>query len=62
MVKLRLPTCTLQRVRRFNLSEFYSSEYSNNYATQLKGEKVMPAWISNFEKVTINGTEGGNRA
>lgn len=39
-----------------------SSEYRQNFATAPKGERVTPNWISNFEKVTIGGSNGGNRA
>lgn len=38
-----------------------SSEYRGNFSTAPKGERVMPVWISNFEKVTIGGKDG-NRA
>jgi hypothetical protein len=41
---------------------FNSSEYRQNFATAPKGERVTPNWISNFEKVTIGGSNGGNRA
>lgn len=34
------------------------SEYRQNFSTAPKGDRVMPVWISNFEKVTINGAEG----
>jgi hypothetical protein len=33
-----------------------SSEYRNNFKT-LKGERPAPAWITNFEKVTMNGAD-----
>lgn len=32
-----------------------SSEYRNNFSEGVKGVRVTPAWISNFEKVTIDG-------
>jgi len=38
-----------------------NSEYRGNFSTAPKGERVMPVWISNFEKVTIGGADG-NRA
>lgn len=34
------------------------SEYRNNYSTAPKGDRVMPVWISKFEKVTIGGKDG----
>jgi hypothetical protein len=33
----------------------FSSEYRGNFGTGMKGERAAPAWIANFEKVTIDG-------
>ena len=33
--------------------DFYSSEYNTNFAKSMKGERAPPAWLSDFEKVTI---------
>ena len=35
------------------LIHFYSSEYNTNFAKSMKGERAPPAWLSDFEKVTI---------
>jgi len=30
-----------------------NSEYRTNFAKSMKGERAPPAWLSDFEKVTI---------
>jgi len=30
-----------------------NSEYNTNFAKSMKGERAPPAWLSDFEKVTI---------
>ncbi len=31
----------------------YSSEYRTNFAKTMTGQRAEPAWLSDFEKVTI---------
>lgn len=45
---------SFQRDDYFIASFFFRSEYRNNFQAT-KGDRVTPAWITNFEKVTIDG-------
>ena len=58
-LKILLRPCQLSYIKNYNfaikllIQSNYSSEYRSTFAKTMKGERAPPAWISDFEKVTI---------